>query len=1365
MSAYRRFPLIGAVFGSATIATILILEIWHFWTHREAFCEAPSILTMMVLLGTVGGWAIAFMVYLRQQTTSIQALNRQLHHEIAQRKLIEQDLRESEERWQLALRGNNDGIWDWNVQTNDVFFSSRWKEMLGFADHEIANHIDEWSKRVHPDDLGWVTQAIQDHFAKKTPFYITEHRVLCKDGSYKWILDRGQALWDDAGRVVRMTGSHTDITEQKQTEVGLRESEERYRRLIQNLNAGFVIHRTATQILMCNQIACDLLGLSMGSLGKDEMDPTWHFTDEDGLPIPPDCHPVNQVLATRAPLKNVVLGIQQAEKPPRWLLANAFPEFDQNHQLLQVVVTFIDINEQQAALRERKRMELERQTAENALRQSEATKQAIIEAIPDLLIHMRSDGSYVDFMSKNGFDHLYPNQIAASATLNKVLPPHLAQLRLESIHQALQSHELQVYEHEFLLGGQQRHEELRVVPLPQHDVLVMVRDITARKQAEAELQAQKNFLQQVIDAVPSSIFVKDQQGKFLIVNQAASAIYGIPISEMLGKQDCDFNENLLQSKEFASQNQAVIQNLTPITFPDQEIQDRYGMTRWYQTTISPFTNADGHVRGIIGNAIDVSDRKHAETNLQFSEERLKLALDASQDGLWDWNMQTGDIYHSDRYLEILEYQPGEVLLDLPSWKETIHPDDQAEVLRCLTAHLHDHSHTYTCDYRVRCKSGTWKWITDYGKVVVHDANGKPLRMIGAYRDISDRKQAEAELRHQKEIFQAIVNHIPFMIVLFNGEGQVELVNPELEKVLGWSLADWQHLDTPAQHNSSPDARHQMRAHRLAASGKWHDFTIQTASGRNLDISWANVQLSNGHSLGIGQDVSDRKRRESALRQAVEAAEAANLAKSLFLANMSHELRTPLNVILGFAQVMTHDPALTLPQQSDLQTIRRSGDHLLNLINDVLDLSKIEAGYSTIDLSGFDFIALLHSLRTMLAERATAKGLLLFFDIAPEVPQFILSDIQKLRQILLNLLSNAIKFTDRGSVTLQVRIKEPTRGRVAEWPGGDAKSRPYPSTYPLAPAPLTLQVTIIDTGPGIAEDELTTIFDAFVQAKAGRQSASGTGLGLSISRKLLELMEGRITVRSTLGQGSTFTLTLPVQPCSGVSVVPEASDRIVIGLTPGQPLRRILVVDDQLENRTLMMRLLSQPGLEVREASNGEDAIHLWQEWYPDLTWMDVRMPGMDGYEATRQIRALEQGANSIIIALTAQASQSDRTLALAAGCDDYISKPFREETLFLKMREYLGLEYIYAEPDVAITPFPAASPHANEPYVALLTSQPASWLEALEDAAICGNDRAIAELVAQLPTQATQLATFLLDLVDQFAFEHILHLLHQPVEH
>jgi len=1213
MSIYQRFHPYGVVIGFVAIAMIAVFSLWQQLLRQEQLLEQPTFLADVVLLGGwVSTWISALAIHFgyrsERHARHAQRVNCQLQQEIARRQKIESSLRESEERWQLALRGNNDGIWDWNVQTNEVFFSSRWKEMLGFADNEIANHLDEWARRVHPDDLEWVTQAIYDHFDRETPFYETEHRVLCKDGSYKWILDRGQALWDEQGNAIRMTGSHTDVTERKQAEVALRESEQKYRQLIEHLNVGFVVHGPDTRILQCNRTACEILGLSMEQLlGTAGVIPSWYFVREDGTAMPIEEYPVNRVLSTQAPLNNYVVGVRQDFHPTIWGLVSAFPEFDSHHQLTQVVVIFTDISD-------RRRIEAERFQAEQALRRSEVTKQAIIEAIPDLLIRMRADGKYLDFISSSDFNTVNPDQLREQVAVGDVLPDHLAQLRMRHVEQALNKGTIQIYEQEIWIADTLCYEEVRVVPLISDEVLVMVRDITGRKQAELELQAQKTFLQQVIDAVPSSIFVKDEGGKFLIVNQSAASIYGVPIEAMLGQQDQSFNPDVSQTESFVVQNQQVTQNRAAITFPDQKIYDRQGQAHWYQTTISPFMDARGQVRGIIGNAIDVSDRKRAE-------------------------------------------------------------DD---------------------------------------------------------------------LRHQKEMFQAIVTHIPVMIALFNRSGALELVNPALEQVLGWPLEDWQQQDILAQCYPDPRYRQRVLDHMAAATGQWQDFTTQTASGQILETSWANVPLSNGH-LGIGQDVSDRKRKERALRQAMEAAEAASLAKSQFLANMSHELRTPLNVILGFTQLMAHDPSLNPSQREDLQTIRRSGDHLLSLINDVLDLSKIEAGHYTVERTGIDLIALLQALQTMLAERATSKGLQLHFEIAPEVPRFIQSDAQKLRQVLLNLLSNAIKFTNHGAVTLQV-IAEPCdpRPAIAHPPQGA----------------LWLQFTVTDTGVGMAPPELETIFDAFVQARAGQRSASGTGLGLTISRRLVDLLGGSITVQSAPDQGSCFTVLLPVQPCKRAEGVMEPVHHAVTGLVPGQPQWRILVVDDQAENRLLLVRLLSQLGLKVQQASNGAEAVQCWQAWRPHLIWMDIRMPYLDGYEATRQIRALEPEPVSIIIALTAQASRSDRTQALAAGCNDYISKPFREETLFLKMHEYLGLEYLYAEPEVAPAVAPLPNPNPNPslpPRPALAAALPQDWLYALEDAAVCGNDQAIATLTTQLPPSLADLAAALIDLATHYHFEQILH--------
>jgi signal transduction histidine kinase/DNA-binding response OmpR family regulator len=407
----------------------------------------------------------------------------------------------------------------------------------------------------------------------------------------------------------------------------------------------------------------------------------------------------------------------------------------------------------------------------------------------------------------------------------------------------------------------------------------------------------------------------------------------------------------------------------------------------------------------------------------------------------------------------------------------------------------------------------------------------------------------------------------------------------------------------------------------------------------------------------------RKRAQAARTEALhhkalaEAEISANKAKSTFLANMSHELRSPLNVVLGFTQVMMRDAGLRKETRDDLGTIYKSGHHLYTLINQVLDLSKIEAGRMTLDESEVDLFGLQDELAEMFSITAEQKGLRLILKCSPEVPQYVRTDALKLRQVLINLINNALKFTREGSVTLSI----------------EARTAPQPETCVLAFA-------VTDTGPGIAEDELARLGEAFVQARAGQQASEGTGLGLAISSSFVRLMGGEIRFSSRLGEGTTvaFELAVPLAEVPAVTQVASQGPR-VIGLAPDQPHYRILVVDDRTESRQILVRLLTPLGFEVREAGNGEEAVTFWEDWQPHLILMDMRMPVMDGRQATRRIRAAEKGKRTVIVALTASSFESDRAQILSDGCDDFLRKPFREEALFESMHKHLGAQFIYED--------------------------------------------------------------------------------------
>ncbi len=501
----------------------------------------------------------------------------------------------------------------------------------------------------------------------------------------------------------------------------------------------------------------------------------------------------------------------------------------------------------------------------------------------------------------------------------------------------------------------------------------------------------------------------------------------------------------------------------------------------------------------------------------------------------------------------------------------------------------------------------------------------------------------------------------------------------------------------------------------------------------------------GELIAMGQA---RHAAEEALRVAKEAAESANRAKSTFLANMSHELRTPLNAILGFSQLMAHNSSLTQEQQEHLGIISRSGEHLLTLINDVLEMSKIEAGRTTLYQQSFNLYRLLDYLEEMLQLKAKSKGLQLTFERTPDVPQYVKTDESKLRQVLLNLLGNAIKFTQAGRVTLRVKLGNPQQVMA-----NTEESDPFP--IPHSQFPIIFEVE--DTGPGIAPEELKILFEAFVQTETGRTSQQGTGLGLAISRQFVKMMGGEITVSSQLGEGTLFRFNVQVSLADIAEDVTQQPSQRVIGLAPNQPKYRILVVEDTRENRQLLVKLLELLNFEVREAVNGEEAIALWECWHPHLIWMDMRMPVMDGYEATRRIKAQPKGKDTVILALTASAFEEERTVALTAGCDDFVRKPIQEAVIFEKMAEHLGIRYIYEQSTQSSSGHQGASQSILNPQA--LAVMPSEWVAQLYQAATQVDDELVLNLISQIPDEKVELADGLTNLVNNYRFDQIIALI------
>jgi len=500
----------------------------------------------------------------------------------------------------------------------------------------------------------------------------------------------------------------------------------------------------------------------------------------------------------------------------------------------------------------------------------------------------------------------------------------------------------------------------------------------------------------------------------------------------------------------------------------------------------------------------------------------------------------------------------------------------------------------------------------------------------------------------------------------------------------------------------------------------------SVGGLLIGVNWLALQLSTSR--------QQLEKSSQQLQLKAQEAEAANLAKSSFLANMSHELRTPLNAILGFSQLMSRDDTITNSQKESLDIINRSGEHLLNLINDVLEMSKIEAGKIALNNEAFDLHRLLQTIQEMFQIKAESKGLWFKFVLADNLPQYIISDPRKLRQLLINLLSNAVKFTQTGGVTLKSFTGKSDR---------------------LLKDKVKLCFEVADTGQGIALEELDKLFDPFVQTKSGIQSEGGTGLGLAISRQFAELMGGSIQAYSVLGEGSTFAFNIQVELTESSQSKVLPAPQVIRHLAPGQPKYRLAVVDDRDTNRLALLKLLQSVGFEPRTANNGVEAIALWHEWQPDLIWMDMRMPVMNGYEATRTIKSHPQGKKTVIIALTASAFEEQREQAVRASCDDFVPKPFSEQTIFDKLSQYLGVTFIY-ESEVK-HPANKAAKASNTLTFCDLKSLPPELVAELNQAAIAVDGEKIRQLIARVPMSQQHIVQAIEEMLNNYDFDGIIN--------
>lgn len=795
-----------------------------------------------------------------------------------------------------------------------------------------------------------------------------------------------------------------------------------------------------------------------------------------------------------------------------------------------------------------------------------------------------------------------------------------------------------------------------VMELDNDKVLVISwRDITQQRKSENQIRK----LSQVVEQSPVFVVITDREGIIEYVNASFLKKTGYTHDEVTGQ-----NPRILQSGHHSRE---FYQDLWTTIISGKEWSGRIcnrtknGELYWEHAYIIPITDGKGDIINFVGIKEDITEQMKISRAIEESEERLNYAQELASMGSWELDVETGRVSWSRNYYRLLGEDPSRPPLSIEEMKLRIHPDDR-ELFDSELQKMKQRRPPGKLIFRLIMPGGYIKWIR--ANIVPQLDGDRLVSVRGISIDITERMENEAEIRK----LSTAIEQSPVVFLIKDLDGIITYVSPAFSMLTGYSFDEIR-----GKHVSILRAE---KTYDTVYDDLWQ--TVQ--AGRTWNAEWFG-RKKNGEEypervtispildktgriisyLAIKEDLTIQKKiqQEQIARQA---AEQANRAKSVFLANMSHEIRTPLNAIIGFSQILKRDAALPENQREQVQTILRSGEHLLSLINDVLDLSKIEAGHKRLINADFCLDDLLDSLEKMFRIRIRDKGLQLIVERHRSLPEFVNADESKLRQVLINLLGNAIKFTKKGRVTARFRA-----GRVPE---SDAKC-----CFEEAGC-IHLNVEIEDTGPGIPDEDQAQIFESFHQSAASRE-AGGTGLGLTISRNLIEMMGGSIAVESRLGEGSIFRFHVPVKQGQITTSRREAAFfENIVGLKPDTGPFRILAVDDNTDNLNLLRAILEPLGFQVMTAGDGLDGLKIFMEWSPHAVLMDMRMPVMDGYEAIRRIKSTQKGRGTLVIAVTASAFEEQKDRVMSTGADDYLRKPFEREALLMKLKRVPGLQYV-----------------------------------------------------------------------------------------
>ena len=1277
--------------------------------------------------------------------------------DVSDRKLSEEDLHLSDERLQLVLGIADDGLWDWDITTGNVYFSPRWSEMLGFSPDDLPAHMTTWKQLIHPDDKPWVMELLNAHFQDASVAYRFDYRMQTENGEYCWIANYGKVvLRDQQGKPLRMIGTHRDITAKKQAEEQLRRrdvhlktalhigkfgswefelstgkiswSEEVFRMYGRDPALGTPTYEELKQYIYIDdwehfeqivqtsialaqpydlehrirrpdgslayiisraEIICDDLGQTVQLLGTI-LDVTNLKQAEESL------RQLNQELEHRVERRTASLQRSEARLREAQQVAHLGDwKLDLLNQKLswspEVFKIFgLDPNQPEPTyeemlsyypLDERKRvtdcvdkaiqgetfetdfqlirfngssayifvraepiwdaaekviglfgiaMDIsDRKLIQEALERSEERVRATLLALPDLVFRVNREGQYMDFLTSPAGKNLVDPVQVINKSIYESLPtnitPNHAKTKHSALQQAIVTQTVQTYEQQVWLEGGLRDEEVRVAPCGKDEAVFFIRDISDRKQSEKFLLESQQFIQTVIDTVPMPMFWKDRVSVYLGCNKQFAKILNMSTTEIVGKTDFDLSWTEDEAIAYREDDQWVIESGQSKLGIEEMLTKPSSEKIWLETHKAPIRDWTNNVVGVLGMFQDITDRKKTELRLKQQSEQEYLLGAITQRMRSSLNLT-----------EILDITVEEVHQVLKT--------DRVLVYRLSPE-----------------RTGTT--IAEF----VSPNYSRTLDIV-LPSDLIPQERYDFYLQGKE-------------FVLCDRETDTQSLSPRLAAFLAETLIRAAIAVPIIQDKTLWGLLIAQQSHHPR---RWQDWEInllkQTANQLAIAIQQASLFERSQTEL------AERQRAEARLIEmndqlAISNAQLARATqiKDEFLANMSHELRTPLNAILGMTEGLQEAVFGIVNQQQikALQTVERSGSHLLELINDILDVAKIESGKIELDCAPTSINSLYQSSIAFVKHQAFQKRIQIDIRLPLNLPD-LLVDERRIRQVLINLLSNAVKFTPEGG---QIILE-------ASRPSCDlAITNSSEEGF--------LRIVVIDTGIGISADNIKKIFQPFMQVDSAlNRQFNGTGLGLVLVKQIVELHGGSVKLTSELGVGSCFTLMLPCVPdlsipnlsnpnlsipslnfpsertVDNMQAVTSGLDSETANISTRQsPL--LLLAEDNEANISTVSSYLQAKGYRILLAKNGQEAVDLASIHHPDLILMDIQMPIMDGLEATQKIRLDLNLVNIPIIALTALAMTGDRDRCLQAGATDYLTKPVKLRQLFTIINQLL----------------------------------------------------------------------------------------------